>query len=93
MREFAMADNSTDYMTRAEVKDYVQAWSSEMVFGVVAGLGIGIGLVNFLGLVSSDGLEAAFTLDGLLDWALFFAAGVLFVLALLSARKKRKALE
>lgn len=88
-----MTDESTDYMTRTEVKNYVQAWSSEMVFGVVAGIGIGLGLVNFLGLVSSEGLGAAFTLDGLLDWALFFAAGILFLFALLSARKKRKALE
>ena len=88
-----MADESPDYMTRTEVKNYVQAYTSEMVFGVLSGILIGFGLVTFLGIVTDEGLENSFSFDSLLSWSLFLVAGILFVFALLSARKKRKALE
>jgi len=84
---------NNEYMTRSEVKQYVTSWNSEILFGALAGVLIGVGALTLITDVLDLGLAETFALDTLLGWALFLIAGVLFFFAMLQARRKRIALE
>jgi len=88
-----MDDEHGEYMTRAEVKQYVSAWNGEIIMGVLAGVLGGVGIVTLIGDLADLGVAATFTFDNLLGWALFLVAGILFFFAMLQNRRKRIALE
>jgi len=88
-----MDDEHGEYMTRAEVKQYVSAWNGEVIMGVLAGVLGGVGIVTLIGDLADLGVAATFTFDNLLGWALFLVAGILFFFAMLQNRRKRIALE
>lgn len=88
-----MTQNSDQYMTRGEVRQYVTAWNGEIIMGALAGVFIGVGLITLISDVIDLGLAETFAFETLLGWALFLIAGVLFFLAMMQNRRKRIALE
>jgi hypothetical protein len=88
-----MTDDNDQFMTRAEVRQYVTAWNGEIIMGAVAGVFIGVGLITLISDVIDLGIAETFAFETLLGWALFLIAGVLFLFAMLQNRRKRIALE
>ncbi len=88
-----MTDDNDQFMTRAEVRQYVTAWNGEIIMGAVAGVFIGVGLITLISDVIDLGIAETFAFETLLGWALFLIAGILFLFAMLQNRRKRIALE
>ncbi len=87
----AMTDN--EYMTKAEVKQYVTAWNGEIIMGAVAGVLIGVGVITLIGNLADVGVAETFAFSNLLGWGLFILAGILATFAMFQNRRKRIALE
>lgn len=88
-----MTEGSNDYMTRTEVKNYTQTYTSELIFGALAGVLIAVGAFSFIDAAIDEGLGGAFALNLVFGWALFLIAGIFAFFLMLQNRKKRRALE